>query len=705
MDSSTGPIVYRKRILTNPAAEFVEKRATWELLAQLTNSTEEAADLEKRTEFISEFDGFALKGKVFDPTAYYEESEKRLAKFRETLQAFVRLIKERNVESDLSIILKDPSDGAFTLDYALSVVARIDEGPPDTSTHAKTCKAFIRRCFKKVDNNKQIIDGILSMVPNDVYGSVISGAFTIILAAVEKHNEQREAIQKFLAEIPHKLEKMHRLSDIHCDSRRLHACIDGVIVAIFVVLERIVNKLTDTWTYKTKKKTATLKSIIKGRSKKSKNCSTDDTELREEGDAKDGTTLDQTTVADAIADLETQVQRFEEEVLICDKERLKRVEQDTGSTSHNVEAVVKDTKLMKDSLAWMIAKGLINPESDQSSRDEFQIRMLDMIYLFLASDPRLNPSSNAAPDLAQLPELEETKPEPPSPQVIRKQNRRIVKTWLSNLDDFKHDPISDMKDCLAHMERLDLDDKNISQSILTSEKLRDWFKSHESSILTISLPTPPSGLVNPTSVTAALLATALQSTRRFPVLSFFCGYRTNDSILSKDSGPLGLVKSLSAQLMGFIRDYRKEIDLSSLQEEKLLRAKSITDLTSSLTLLEAFISLLPEGDTAYIIIEGHSRMTGGEKKGNKVLKGLDKIIQRIGESRGLEIKVLITDPLVGSVVGDLADMELHVQDLGAGSGVFHVEDVKRITGDLEGKKKKRKRKTNAKRGNKETESD
>lgn len=66
--------------------------------------------------------------------------------------------------------------------------------------------------------------------------------------AVEKQAEQREAIQKCLAEIPEKLEKIHRLSEIHRTSRRLHARIDAVIVSIFAVLERIVNKLTDTWT-------------------------------------------------------------------------------------------------------------------------------------------------------------------------------------------------------------------------------------------------------------------------------------------------------------------------------------------------------------------------------------------------------------------------------------------------------------------------
>ncbi|KAK3988846.1 hypothetical protein QBC44DRAFT_397433 [Cladorrhinum sp. PSN332] len=641
MESHHSPIVYRRRVLTNPAAKFVERRATWELLSELTNSSQEAGALGERTEFVSEFDGFALKGKVFDPTAYYEESEKRMVKFRDTLEAFVALIKERNVEADLGIVLKEPTDDTFTLDYALSIVAKIDEGPPHTSTHAKTCKTFIRRCYRKIEENKQAIDHIMSMVPNDVYGSVISGGFSIILAAVEKHAEQREAIQTFLAEIPQKLEKMHRLSDIHRTSRRLHACIDGVIVSIFIVLERIVNRLTDTWT--------SLKSMLKGRAKKTSHHKLNDSELAEDSDSKRHKPLNQTTVVDALADLESQVQRFEEEVLVCDRERLKRIEQETGSTSHNVEAVIKDTKRMLRAITAV----------PPSSRDELLIKMANTLYLLFASDPRFNPSVNAAPDVAQLPQPEPA-PERPSPHAVKKQNKRLVESWLSGLGAFKHDPLPDMKDCLDHMEQLDIDERNTSQSILTPGKLHDWFKSHKSSILAMSLQTPPTSLVNPLTFSTALLATTLQSTCRFPMLSFFCGYRTNDSILRKDSGPLGLVKSLTAQLMEFIRDHRPEVDMCPLQEQNLLRGKSATDLSSCLSLFEGLIALLPEGDTAYILIDRHSRMTGSEKKGNKVLKRLDKIIRRTGERKSLEVKVLITDPLVGSVVGELADIELHV---------------------------------------------
>ena len=69
----------------------------------------------------------------------------------------------------------------------------------------------------------------------------------LCVQAVEKHANQREAIQTFLAEIPDKLERIQRLSDIHRNSYRIHSYMDSVLVCIFNVLERIINKVTKPW--------------------------------------------------------------------------------------------------------------------------------------------------------------------------------------------------------------------------------------------------------------------------------------------------------------------------------------------------------------------------------------------------------------------------------------------------------------------------
>jgi len=63
---TTAPIVYRRKILTNPAAEFVERGAGTEALAQLVTSVEEVEDLEDLSEFVPELNGFVPKGVIFE---------------------------------------------------------------------------------------------------------------------------------------------------------------------------------------------------------------------------------------------------------------------------------------------------------------------------------------------------------------------------------------------------------------------------------------------------------------------------------------------------------------------------------------------------------------------------------------------------------------------------------------------------------------
>jgi hypothetical protein len=60
------PVVFRRKTLTNPAAEFVERGAGIETLLQLEDSPEEFKDLQDASEFVTELDRFAPKGVVFE---------------------------------------------------------------------------------------------------------------------------------------------------------------------------------------------------------------------------------------------------------------------------------------------------------------------------------------------------------------------------------------------------------------------------------------------------------------------------------------------------------------------------------------------------------------------------------------------------------------------------------------------------------------
>lgn len=103
-----------------------------------------------------------------------------MLKFRSTLANFAAMLKDRNVGSKLNVVIKDPSE--FTMDYILEIInglGKASEHPSKTTL----CKKFIKSCYRKVEGNKDVIEGFLTMIPDDIYGSVISGGFTLILAA------------------------------------------------------------------------------------------------------------------------------------------------------------------------------------------------------------------------------------------------------------------------------------------------------------------------------------------------------------------------------------------------------------------------------------------------------------------------------------------------------------------------------------------
>jgi hypothetical protein len=58
------------------------------------------------------------------------------------------------------------------------------------------------------------------------------------------HQKLRNEIQAALADIPQKLNNVHRLTDLHMRSWPLKTCAHSVLLAIFVVLEKIVEKLS-----------------------------------------------------------------------------------------------------------------------------------------------------------------------------------------------------------------------------------------------------------------------------------------------------------------------------------------------------------------------------------------------------------------------------------------------------------------------------
>lgn len=69
----------------------------------------------------------------------------------------------------------------------------------------------------------------------------------IIHQAMESHEKLRLDMEKSLARIPKELSKIERLSNVYIKRDELHKHADHVLVSIFTVLERIIDRLSRTW--------------------------------------------------------------------------------------------------------------------------------------------------------------------------------------------------------------------------------------------------------------------------------------------------------------------------------------------------------------------------------------------------------------------------------------------------------------------------
>ncbi|KAL9112648.1 MAG: hypothetical protein Q9187_007750 [Circinaria calcarea] len=706
------PVIFRRKTLTNSAAEFVERRAGIETLSQLEDSPEEFKDLQDVSEFVTELDRFALKGVFFDPVKYYDQSKTSMAIFHRTLKNFVTLLKERKVDSQLNIVIKDPSE--FTVEYIMDIISRLGESSENPS---KTilCKNFIQRCCWNVEKNRGVIEGILTMIPGDIYGSVISGGFILILAAIEKQVKQREEIQNWLAEIPEKLETIQRLSEIHHASIRLHSCADAIIVAIFTVLERIVDKITRTWRVKLAEKSGKFVKTFQSLSFRSKS---NHQKLKEDNDmgepGADGLVDEddrelKLTVTDALDQLQKQIKSFQEEVDMCERERLGRVERDAGDLKRGLAFVFSITfglgfpihtlqSLTQADMKTTMDTSMRRLEKLFAGKAEETVQMLHLwfenaLYQLCTSNPNFNAKTGEI-DHKEVKLLQQEQ-EAISMRSRQESNTRVASKWLKGLNGSTYDPMIDMKDCLEHIALLDSDEKDISQWILRSEKHTDWLQEKESSILEIELQTPPASLNNVLSFTSALIATTLRSTAQFPVLAFFCMHRNNESFLEDESGPVALVKSLNGQLLRFTAEYRPSVDLSLLEDQEFF-SKAKENLKNGLLLLDALLSSLPEDDMVFVIIDSLSRLSGSVKDGDKVIKQLRRII---GKREDLVVKVMVTDALAGSHVKSVADISLYVPDVVSGYGVI---DIVESSDEIA---RKTKRKQDVEDGDGETTSD
>lgn len=181
-----------------------------------------------------------------------QQLESSLANLNET-------IRKRKYDKKLNITLKELR--AYKMNEVLEIATKI-ETEHRNAGKAKTAMGLIRRCFRSVGDDPGNMKRFLNFVPGDVYGSVISGSFAMVLGvwmrlelfsivdcanrkqSAEHAGSIRESIYEALGDIPLKLKEIQDLGKVYFHSAALREAADSVLVAIFSILECCVDELS-----------------------------------------------------------------------------------------------------------------------------------------------------------------------------------------------------------------------------------------------------------------------------------------------------------------------------------------------------------------------------------------------------------------------------------------------------------------------------
>ncbi|POS73063.1 hypothetical protein DHEL01_v208542 [Diaporthe helianthi] len=616
----------RYHLLTNPVAEYLETGQS-----QAPDGT---APWRPGPDFVPEMDQFVPKG-FHSIREYHQESHAHMQEFEKTLLKFHGHLGKRK-DRDNRVQLKDPSE--YTFKDVLDITTKLQEDHQSAS-QVKSCMGLVRKMFRVAGEKSSVLENLLNFVPSDSYGSAICGGFTMILTAAQRTHELREEICAAISEIPKKLGHIHRQLRVHYSSPNLHACADGILVAMFIVLERIVAELTKSLSKKV------FMATIKG------------------SDYADD-------IKDAIKTLATRVDEFDSEARICDSARLGRLEQNDIRTMIAIESITErvrqqmkqDKEEIDQKLRLLETQALKDKRADQDLvtglsksvvQEALQIAVSNACYRFLMAHPNID---NRTGKMIASPENFNFKALQASPQQNEPQPSSID-LWLQELaQPQRNSPYIDK--CLENIWGLSLKEMDRVKYIMASAELRSWLRSSRSAMLIIDSETRPDDVFNALTSSIAIVTHTLILEANFPVLSFFCGLHANEVYDEHLSGPIGLLNCLNAQLLSYFKEQDVDTTVHQQLQKPKFRRRSQNKVSKSLELFEIMLNDLSESDPVVIVVDSACRLRGSRQLANQAIRGL---LQVAGKANRV-VKILISSPWSTDELGLNGFDQLYIPD-------------------------------------------
>ncbi|KAF3024228.1 hypothetical protein E8E14_011380 [Neopestalotiopsis sp. 37M] len=641
----------RSRTLTNSAAEFLELRSDEAIGAELA---------ELSPEFVPELDRFLPRDDI-QQQGYFVESQKRVETFKQTLALLQKNLIDQKVDKRYEIEIKDAS--SYTLDDVLRI-AKVVQKKHSDADQVHSCMGRLKKFFHATGRNATTFKRLLAFVPDDVYGSVICGGFTVILGTLERLDILRTDMYTALDKIPTTLGRLHELLDVHYQSHKLKHYGDGVLVAVFVLLERIIRELSG----------SAVKKIWKAPTRGSRY----------------GHTIDE-----AIKSLEESVQEFETEARICDSHRLgqvdmvtrrtllttARIETQTEKTEQGVSQLTNGFQNLADRQEHFALQFRADQAADsqriiasnEELRDQIKQSQIEhqrhgaevhqYFYCFLTSSPLIDSKTGALDQYqAQRRLIRELTPvssfeddaKKADPKPFSETAKSLVDSWNIVAGDAKQVVEKDLRQSIGEITAKENDTAEHIRAehdrvgyILTSPELMAWLLAAESSLLMIQNNSESGEEYTASSYSSALLVGVIQKINQFPVLYHFSATRAAAPGNRMLKGVAGLYISLITQLLDYLQSQGDDVELDFLERVIRHLKKGDRKTRQLRRTFEELVDRLPLRSGLFIIVDALWKLQDSE--GNEEMQNLLKLVKN--EAR--QIKLFVTDAMSLHIIDPL----------------------------------------------------
>ena len=210
------------------------------------------------------------------------------------------------------------------------------------------------------------------------------------------------------------------------------------------------------------------------------------------------------------------------------------------------------------------------------------------------------------------------------------------------------DPTEDAARILRQQSRIDPDALGYAERLQQRPEFQIWLLSESPGLLLVDGACRDQGVgrTSPMSIFTASMASSLLRAKAGVVLQFFCAHHTDPN--APDSGPKGLVKSITSQLLMYPQF--QGLSNTDFADQSLLDAVAGNNLDALCYLFENIFQQVDPGTLIYVLIDSipsfESDLHGHGERMESVLAMFRLLINGVlnGSTPGPRLKLFMTSP-------------------------------------------------------------